>query len=438
MRLVRQPLLAGLFAAILMQGAAWAQNFPARITGGGGSGKCTFEVAVNGTNGVAEVEIRNDKGYLKTISGQPAQWRRLVCNQPLPRNPNKFRFQGIDGHGKQYLVRDPNSNGGTAVVRIENNRNGYEGYTGDILWDGSSNAGGGNGWNDGGSNNNNNNWGNSNSGSWTVQDASYGTNSQRRNVTNNVRRLVNGPDFQVTNANMGGDPAVGADKALYITARAPNGTVRTFTYAEGSTVSTQMFSGGGAGWNNNNNRGNGNPGSWTVQDASYGTNSQRKNVTGTVRRLVNGPDFRVTNANMGGDPVVGADKTLYITARDLNGTVRTFTYGEGATVSTQLFSGGGGGGGWGGNNQWNNNTWNQNVARNGCQNAIRSQLVGKYGGTLNFTGNPSQDAAGGGVRVRGTAHFRDGNGKNGNIEYMCAMDMNGRVKDATYQVTNSH
>ena len=65
---------------------------------GSGSGKCTFEVRVDG---VANVQIRGNQGYIQTNSGMPAQWVRLRCNQPLPRNPNNFRFAGVDGRGKQ-------------------------------------------------------------------------------------------------------------------------------------------------------------------------------------------------------------------------------------------------------------------------------------------------------------------------------------------------
>lgn len=116
------------------------QSMRANITGGSGDGKCTFEVVVDG---VAEVEIRGGQGFLRTISGNPATWRRLVCNQPLPSRPNDFRFQGIDGRGRQDLVRDPNSNGGTAVIRIEDPKSGSEGYTGDIMWRGGSDDRGG-------------------------------------------------------------------------------------------------------------------------------------------------------------------------------------------------------------------------------------------------------------------------------------------------------
>ena len=141
---------AGALAAIMMLAASsWAQNtINARITGGGGSGKCTFEVRVDG---VANVQIRGGQGYLQTKSGMPAQWVRLQCNQPFPRNPANFRFKGIDGRGKQYLLKDPNGNNGVAVIRIEDNRNGMEGYTGDIMWNGGNNNGGpwnGGWWND--------------------------------------------------------------------------------------------------------------------------------------------------------------------------------------------------------------------------------------------------------------------------------------------------
>ena len=86
--------------------------------GGGDRGKCTIEVVVDG---IAEVEIRGDQGSIQNIAGQPAQWRRFQCSAPLPRNPGEFRFQGIDGRGRQNLVRDPR-NGGVAVVRIEDPR----------------------------------------------------------------------------------------------------------------------------------------------------------------------------------------------------------------------------------------------------------------------------------------------------------------------------
>ena len=67
---------------------------------------------------MAEVEIHGDQGDLRTLSGRPARWR-------------------------QQLVRDPNSTGGVAVIRIEDQQGSREGYTGAIRWRGGSNNWGG-------------------------------------------------------------------------------------------------------------------------------------------------------------------------------------------------------------------------------------------------------------------------------------------------------
>ena len=122
--------------AALFIPAAYGQavtSIRANIRGGGGDGKCTFEVVVDGR---AEVQIRGEQGTLRTLAGAPARWVRLDCNQPFPPNPREFRFQGIDGRGSQRLVRDPRNNRGTAVVRIDDPQGGSEGYTGDIIWRG--------------------------------------------------------------------------------------------------------------------------------------------------------------------------------------------------------------------------------------------------------------------------------------------------------------
>lgn len=146
-RLVYGGVVAFLMAA-QFPALAQSQRMRANITGGGGEGKCTFEVEVDGA---AEVEIHGDQGDLRTTSGSPARWRRLECNQVLPNNPGAFRFQGVDGRGRQQLVRDPNSTGGVAVIRIEDPQGGSEGYTGDIIWSGGSNNWGGVGnWASGG------------------------------------------------------------------------------------------------------------------------------------------------------------------------------------------------------------------------------------------------------------------------------------------------
>lgn len=113
-----------------------AQMMRANIRGGGGdSGKCTIEVDVDGA---ADVEIRGDTAYLRTLQGQTATWRRFECNMAMPQNPANFRFRGIDGRGRQTLIQNPN-NGGPAVVRLEDPQGGREGYTFDVEWNGGGN-----------------------------------------------------------------------------------------------------------------------------------------------------------------------------------------------------------------------------------------------------------------------------------------------------------
>jgi hypothetical protein len=106
--------------------------YRAQIQGGvGDHGKCTIEVNVDG---VAEIEIRGDEGRMRTLSGAASTWRRMECNQPLPPNPVEFQFSGVDGRGRQSLLRDPASNRGTAVVRIEDPQGGRDTYKFDIIW----------------------------------------------------------------------------------------------------------------------------------------------------------------------------------------------------------------------------------------------------------------------------------------------------------------
>ncbi len=141
---MRQRALLAVATLAATSGIMSGQTFERRAVIRGGNpdrGKCTIEVVVDGA---ADVEVRGDSALLRNLSGQPAQWRRFECSGPMPANPINFRFQGIDGRGRQELIRDPR-NGGAAVVRIEDRDGGSEGYTFDLTWNGSGGfQGGGN------------------------------------------------------------------------------------------------------------------------------------------------------------------------------------------------------------------------------------------------------------------------------------------------------
>src|SRR5579863_6300825 len=128
--------LAGSLSAPLigqLRGQPMGQPMERRATirgGGGDRGKCTIEVVVDES---VEVEIRGDRAVLRNLAGRPPEWRRFECNSIMPPNPPDFRFQGIDGRGRQTLIRDPRGEG-PAVVRIDDPQNGSEGYTFDIMW----------------------------------------------------------------------------------------------------------------------------------------------------------------------------------------------------------------------------------------------------------------------------------------------------------------
>ncbi len=124
--------IASLAAVVLPMSAQDRRRATFRGGGRPGEGKCTIEVVVDGA---AEVEIRGDTAVLRNLQGQTPQWRRFECTDPMPPNPVNFRFEGVDGRGRQTLMRDPR-NGGAAVVRLEDPDGGREGYKFDLMWGG--------------------------------------------------------------------------------------------------------------------------------------------------------------------------------------------------------------------------------------------------------------------------------------------------------------
>jgi hypothetical protein len=168
---------------------------------------------------------------------------------------------------------------------------------------------------------------------WQVMRAEWGAGNRWMDVTSQVRMLLSGSGtVRVNNQNMGGDPAVGADKVLRIHARNFEGQSRQFSFREGGNLDTSQFYnyGGGVGEYHG-------PG-WQVMWADYGVQHRRLDVTDRVRSLLSGNGMvRINNQNMGGDPAVGADKVLRISARDARGQVEQFSFKEGSTMDTSQF-----------------------------------------------------------------------------------------------------
>src|SRR6266699_3738573 len=81
---------------------------------------------------------------------------------------------------------------------------------------------------------------------------------------------------------------------------------------------------------------------WQIVRADYGFKNQRTDVTGILRDLIgrSGVNGRVavTNQTMGGDPAVGADKSLRIFARNRRNEEREFNYREGGFVEVGMFN----------------------------------------------------------------------------------------------------
>ncbi|MFZ3216851.1 MAG: DUF3395 domain-containing protein [Candidatus Acidiferrales bacterium] len=177
---------------------------------------------------------------------------------------------------------------------------------------------------------------------WQVMKADWGAGNRWMDVTYPVRILFSGNGLvRVTNANLGGDPAPGANKTLRIIARNSRGQSSEFTYGEGGYVDASQY------YNYGGGIGNGNGPGLRVTWADWGWGNHRADVTARVRALLSGNGLvRVTNANMGVDPAVGADKILRISARDPQGRVRELSYKEGATIDASLFYDYGGGPGY--------------------------------------------------------------------------------------------
>jgi hypothetical protein len=160
---------------------------------------------------------------------------------------------------------------------------------------------------------------------WQILRADYGFKNQRNDVTDILKDLVerggvNGR-VAVNNQTMGGDPAVGKDKALRIFARNRKNEERQFDYNEGGFVEARMFNVRHDDWDdrpaNYGDRDRDDRNSLKIIRAYYGVQGRTVNVTEVLQsRIRDGVlSFVVTNSALRGDPAIGADKILIVVYR---------------------------------------------------------------------------------------------------------------------------
>jgi len=175
---------------------------------------------------------------------------------------------------------------------------------------------------------------------WQITRADYGFKNQRNEVTDILKDLigrggVNGR-VAVNNQTMGGDPAIGKDKSLHILARNRRNEEREFNYNEGGFVDVRVFNVrrddrderpanyGGRDHDDRDdhaaNYGSRDHDEWNglrIIRGYYGIQGRTFNVTDVLQnRIRDGVlSFVVTNSALGGDPAIGAGKTLIVVYR---------------------------------------------------------------------------------------------------------------------------
>jgi len=175
---------------------------------------------------------------------------------------------------------------------------------------------------------------------WQITRADYGFKNQRNEVTDILKDLVGRGGVSgrvaVNNQTMGGDPAIGKGKSLHIVARNRRNEEREFNYNEGGFVEVRVFNvrrddrderPANYGSRDRDDRDDhaANYGSrdhderngLTIIRGYYGVQGRTLNVTDVLQsRIRDGMlSFMVTNSALGGDPAIGAGKTLIVVYR---------------------------------------------------------------------------------------------------------------------------
>jgi hypothetical protein len=162
---------------------------------------------------------------------------------------------------------------------------------------------------------------------WRIIRAEYGYRTQRADVTNLLTDLIarggeNG-NIPVNDPAMGGDPAPGHEKTLYVLAKNRNNEERTFEFRQHSNLDVHLFDvrrrdrDDRPGNYVDRDRDRGDSDGLRIVGAYYGVQGRTVNVTDLLRSRVREGmlSLVVTNGALGGDPAVGLDKVLIVVYR---------------------------------------------------------------------------------------------------------------------------
>lgn len=165
---------------------------------------------------------------------------------------------------------------------------------------------------------------------WRIIHAEYGYRTQRADVTNLLIDLIvrggdNNGQIYVNDGPMGGDPAHGYEKTLFVRARNRNGEERVFEFKQHSFLDVRLFDvrrgDHDRDWDRDRDgdrdRGRGEGHGLQIVGAYYGVQGRTVNVTELLQRRMRGGTVSlvVTSGALGGDPAPGFDKLLIVVYR---------------------------------------------------------------------------------------------------------------------------
>lgn len=203
-----------------------------------GQGQCDLRLEVDSQ---AEISLQGDLVNIRNINGKGGRDVGCECNLPLPSwNLQGFNFQVIEARGKLELVEEPSlRNGFRAVFGVSDPQAGMGRYRIRITWNEATSGGTPPAQNRG---SNSDQWRSGSSwsrpGNLRILSALYGVPGYYQDVTPVLQRLMQNDRIyiQVTNENMGGDPAPHAKKELVVFYEYRSGGVQSVWLWEGDSL----------------------------------------------------------------------------------------------------------------------------------------------------------------------------------------------------------